>query len=589
MKLSEGGGGGQTKLKLIVQFVFALQLRTFLGPRSSKKDQVIDIRNRLRFTSEYRQSFPQTPITLAIALPVASLLKSNPHTQPTLIHLSIPSIINPIMSQSPVSPTTPASAIDPSYQPFHDARPPSASKREGVPMNSTHATPANMEAEDPIAPPNDFITSHPVHLPTPPFIHVQGVPNFRDSGGYECAPPPGTGAGADSSKKYMVRKNVLFRCAHPTQMTPKGASTLRDQLGITDIFDLRSLTEIEKLASSPAAVDAEENNALNSTVQARPSDPNSTGEALDTSQGFVVIPGVTRTFTPVYQKEDYSPVALARKLKWYTAASGEGKDYSEGFVNAYRDISTYAAQGGAYATILRQLLKTVEERKVRARPVSMLANLDGIEAHHRLAEDEVVEKKKKKENGGLIFHCTAGKDRTGVLGAVVLRLCGVDEETICWEYAITEPGLGDWRTVFIERISRGGLGGGGSSRGGDQNGVSRAEAARICGSRAGNIRQWMNVVLDGEFGGVEKYLTEQVGLSSDEVARLRDALVVEVNDETEIIRPVSIDGWTLDGGMEDEFSVHDRLQSGRGTGEENGSLGLDTSAGREKEQKVMTS
>ena len=155
-----------------------------------------------------------------------------------------------------------------------------------------------------------------------------------------------------------------------------------------------------------------------------------------------------------------------------------------------------------------------------------------------------------------MFHCTAGKDRTGVLGAVVLRLLGVDVETVAWEYAITEPGLGSWRDLFIERISRTGLGGGGgvrasdgSRQGGQQEGVSRSEAARIVGSRAGNIREFLKRVLDAEFGGVERYLVEMVGLREEEVETLKERLVVEVLNEAEVVRPVGIEGWSLEEGM----------------------------------------
>lgn len=39
--------------------------------------------------------------------------------------------------------------------------------------------------------------------------------------------------------------------------------------------------------------------------------------------------------------------------------------------------------------------------------------------------------------GGVLFHCTAGKDRTGVLSAVLLTLLGADREDIIAEYQVS--------------------------------------------------------------------------------------------------------------------------------------------------------
>ena len=422
---------------------------------------------------------------------------------------------------------------DLAYQPFQDIQAPTSAKAAAMAESDTPAD------EEELQPPSDFTIHFPSYLPTPPFIHIQGVPNFRDIGGYSCPPPPSVRSRMPSDSlstaKYMVRRNLLFRCAHPTQLTPLGASTLR-QLGITDFFDLRSQTEIDKLANVPP-----KSHPFNNTSSAE--------EQLDTSDGYVIIPGIHRTFSPVYKHEDYSPVALARKLGWYTTSPAADKDYSEGFVNAYRDIATHAAKTGSYLTILKQVLRSLRSRSER--PVSSTANLDGILGHHKRNASE-----NEPKDGGIVFHCTAGKDRTGVLGAVILRLLGVDVETVAWEYAVTEPGLGSWRDLFIDRISKTGLGGGGArpSTDGQGNqgsqGVSRSEAARIVGSRAGNIREFLKSVMDGELGGVEKYLTEMVGLNEEELEVLKEKLVVEVANEAEVVRPVGIEGWSLEGGMD---------------------------------------
>lgn len=42
------------------------------------------------------------------------------------------------------------------------------------------------------------------------------------------------------------------------------------------------------------------------------------------------------------------------------------------------------------------------------------------------------------ENDGIIFHCTAGKDRTGLTAMLILALCGVSEEQIIADYETSE-------------------------------------------------------------------------------------------------------------------------------------------------------
>jgi protein-tyrosine phosphatase len=41
----------------------------------------------------------------------------------------------------------------------------------------------------------------------------------------------------------------------------------------------------------------------------------------------------------------------------------------------------------------------------------------------------------------LVFHCAAGKDRTGVLAAILLEIVGVDDETIVHDYGLTGIGM----------------------------------------------------------------------------------------------------------------------------------------------------
>jgi hypothetical protein len=53
-----------------------------------------------------------------------------------------------------------------------------------------------------------------------------------------------------------------------------------------------------------------------------------------------------------------------------------------------------------------------------------------------------------RDNLPAVFHCTAGKDRTGMVAALVLSLVGVPDEVIVHDYTLTDD-----RMVFVmERI-----------------------------------------------------------------------------------------------------------------------------------------
>jgi protein-tyrosine phosphatase len=50
-----------------------------------------------------------------------------------------------------------------------------------------------------------------------------------------------------------------------------------------------------------------------------------------------------------------------------------------------------------------------------------------------------------------VFHCTAGKDRTGVLSAVVLSLLGVDEPTVVADYALSGAAMSRLRVKIMAK------------------------------------------------------------------------------------------------------------------------------------------
>ena len=62
-----------------------------------------------------------------------------------------------------------------------------------------------------------------------------------------------------------------------------------------------------------------------------------------------------------------------------------------------------------------------------------LSMLDGCRESFRRIFDAIL-----ASEGGVLYHCTAGKDRTGVLTALLLLSCGVSEKDVARDYCYTE-------------------------------------------------------------------------------------------------------------------------------------------------------
>lgn len=82
------------------------------------------------------------------------------------------------------------------------------------------------------------------------------------------------------------------------------------------------------------------------------------------------------------------------------------------------------------------------------------------ERYMEVADDGVAELREALEviaeaDGPVVFHCASGKDRTGLLAALVLMLVGVSEADAVEDFALTELATGrllaDWRAAHGDR------------------------------------------------------------------------------------------------------------------------------------------
>jgi protein-tyrosine phosphatase len=120
-----------------------------------------------------------------------------------------------------------------------------------------------------------------------------------------------------------------------------------------------------------------------------------------------------------------------------------------------------------------------------------------------------------------IVHCTIGKDRTGMVVAVILSLLGVDDEVIARDFAETEQYLcGAFREELVAHHSEGGL--------------SLAEVEAMLAVDPTCIWGFL-ARIHARYGGVPGLLTRH-GVTEDELRELRERLLTE-RDEACVTPP----------------------------------------------------
>jgi len=114
------------------------------------------------------------------------------------------------------------------------------------------------------------------------------------------------------------------------------------------------------------------------------------------------------------------------------------------------------------------------------------------------------------ENHPLVFHCAIGKDRTGLLAAMLLSVLGVADEDIIEDYALSGPAM----QAVIQRLS---------SKPETAGMVTRVPA--FFWEAAPEAMALLLDELKKEYGSAESYLKEN-GADSTLVKRLETALLV---------------------------------------------------------------
>jgi protein-tyrosine phosphatase len=112
-------------------------------------------------------------------------------------------------------------------------------------------------------------------------------------------------------------------------------------------------------------------------------------------------------------------------------------------------------------------------------------------------------------DGGVLFHCAAGKDRTGVAAAILLDLAETDDDHIIADYRQTEELLKPLWPEWLPRMA--------------ERGVTEERAAELLGAPEDAIRTAVSTLRE-TYGGAEGYL-RHLGLSEASISAVKARMV----------------------------------------------------------------
>ena len=245
-----------------------------------------------------------------------------------------------------------------------------------------------------------------------------------------------------------VKHGVLLRSAKPGDGTAEDLERLREEYRLAVLIDFRDDSEI---AGSP--------------------DPE--------------LEGVTYQQIPVMDA-DLTAAHLANRMKVLAA---KGIDYET-------------------ASSTEKLKAAVEAGIVSDRMyIEILAGEEGKAGYSALFETLL----ELPDGEALLFHCSKGKDRTGVAAMLILSALGVGEETILRDYMLTNE-FNAQRIAADRRMVA-------------ESGVSPEDSDLYLSAMNQVNAGFMTNALDwlkAEYGSVEGYLTAELNLNAEKLALLRD-------------------------------------------------------------------
>ena len=105
--------------------------------------------------------------------------------------------------------------------------------------------------------------------------------------------------------------------------------------------------------------------------------------------------------------------------------------------------------------------------------------------------------------GSVLIHCAVGKDRTGILSAIILLICGVSLDKVLDDYAVS----GDYLKPLMDEIKR-----------------NNPTIPKWIGqSKREYLKEAFNLIIE-EYQSIDKYF-EALGISNEVIANIKQKLI----------------------------------------------------------------
>jgi protein-tyrosine phosphatase len=114
------------------------------------------------------------------------------------------------------------------------------------------------------------------------------------------------------------------------------------------------------------------------------------------------------------------------------------------------------------------------------------------------------------EHGAILFHCAAGKDRTGLAAAIILRLLGVSEDDIHLDYLKTMEFHEQIASPYLEKAKASGMT------------EQQLESMKVI---MGVKKEFLSAAISTaveQYGSFENYVIKGLGVQLDEIERIRN-------------------------------------------------------------------